>query len=271
MIAALRYELTRIRTIRSTWWISALAVGLGILIAGLLAWATWWEQRYGEGVSAKDLHELGPMIVTQLAATGQVPSLVSYLLAMLGIFAWGHEYRHGMIRASLTALNSRTALWLAKYAVVAVWAVGVAIVTMVGSILISLIFLGDRAGRLVNADVFAAMGKTLLYAVVLAWLAMAFTAITRSQAFAMVTLFLWPMLIEPLCAVFFLAVPGMDKHIELTRFLPFNAGTQLLNVMGDATSTFGNPLSALGGAIIFGGVAAVLMVASFLLFGRRDA
>ena len=55
---------------------------------------------------------------------------VVFVLAIIGIFAWGHEYRHGMIRASLTALNSRGALWVAKYLVVGAWVAVVAFVVL---------------------------------------------------------------------------------------------------------------------------------------------
>ena len=45
----------------------------------------------------------------------------------------------------------------------------------------------------------------------------------------------------------------------------------MVDVLTDATSTFGDPLSAVGGALIFGGVTVVLMAASYALFARRDA
>ena len=115
---ALAYEWTRIRTLRSTWWLTGSTMVVGIGISGLLAWALHSE--FSEHGSV-DLDGIGAAVVTQLAAVGQVPSLISFLLAILGVFAWGHEYRHGMIRASLTALPSRSALWTAKYLVVGIW------------------------------------------------------------------------------------------------------------------------------------------------------
>ena len=62
-------------------------------------------------------------------SSGEIPNVVCFILAILGIFAWGHEYRHGMIRASLTALNSRTALFVAKTVVVGLWVAGEAAYT----------------------------------------------------------------------------------------------------------------------------------------------
>lgn len=269
MRAALAYEWMRIRTIRSTWWLTGLALVLGIGVSTLFSWAFHHDFTHS-GVSAEDLQLLAPAVVTQLAATGHVPSIVCFILAILGIFAWGHEYRHGMIRASLTALNSRAALWTAKYVVVAVWVAVVAFLTMLGSGLVAVVFLHDYVS-IFTAQTWGIIGRQVLYGVLLAWLAMAFTSITRSQAFALVSIFLWPLLVESLVHVFFLLVPGLKDHTEVLRFLPFEAGNRMVDVLTDSTSTFGDPLSALGGTIVFGGLAAVLMAVSFVLFKQRDA
>lgn len=269
MRAALAYEWMRIRTIRSTWWLTGLALVLGIGVSTLFSWAFHHDFTHS-GVSAEDLDLLAPAVVTQLAATGHVPSIVCFILAILGIFAWGHEYRHGMIRASLTSLNSRAALWTAKYVVVAVWVAVVAFLTMLGSGLVAVVFLHDYVS-IFTAQTWSIIGRQVLYGVLLTWLAMAFTSITRSQAFALVSIFLWPLLVESLVHVFFLLVPGLKDHTEVLRFLPFEAGNRMVDVLTDSTSTFGDPLSALGGTVVFGGLAVLLMAASFALFQQRDA
>lgn len=269
MRAALAYEWMRIRTIRSTWWLTGLALVLGIGVSTLFSWAFHHDFTHS-GVSAEDLDLLAPAVVTQLAATGHVPSIVCFILAILGIFAWGHEYRHGMIRASLTALDSRAALWTAKYVVVAVWVAVVAFLTMLGSGLVAVVFLHDYVS-IFTAQTWSIIGRQVLYGVLLTWLAMAFTSITRSQAFALVSIFLWPLLVESLVHVFFLLVPGLKDHTEVLRFLPFEAGNRMVDVLTDSTSTFGDPLSALGGTVVFGGLAVLLMAASFALFQQRDA
>ena len=269
MRAALAYEWVRIRTIRSTWWLTGLALVSGVGISTLFSWAIHHDFTTS-GVNAEDLDELAPAVVTQLAASGQVPSVVCFILAILGIFAWGHEYRHGMIRASLTALNSRQALWTAKYAVVGAWVAAVGFVTMLLSGVVATLFLHDFV-TVFTADTWSIMGRQVLYGVLLTWLAMAFTSVTRSQAFALVSIFLWPLLIESLVTVFFLLVPGLRDHDEILRFLPFRAGRRMVDVFTESSSTFGDPLSALGGALVFGGLAALFMAASYTLFERRDA
>jgi ABC-type transport system involved in multi-copper enzyme maturation permease subunit len=269
MRSALAYEWVRIRTIRSTWWLTGLALVVGVGVSTLFSWAIHHDFSTS-GVHGDDLDGLAPAVATQLAATGHIPSLICFILAMLGIFAWGHEYRHGMIRASLTALNSRAALWVAKYLVVGAWLAVVAFVTMVLSALVAAAFLHGYV-NIFTAQTWGVIGRQVLYGVLLAWLAMAFTSLTRSQAFALVSIFLWPLLVESLVQLFFALVPGLRDHTDVLRFLPFQAGARMVDVLTSSSSTFGDPLSALGGTVVFGGLAAVLMAVSFVLFGRRDA
>ena len=269
MRAAFAYEWVRIRTIRSTWWLTGMAVVLGVGVSTLFSWAIHHDFTTS-GVHEDDLDGLAAGVVTQLAASGQIPSIVCYILAMLGIFAWGHEYRHGMIRASLTALNSRSALWVAKYAVVGAWVAVVALVTFLLSGVVAVLFLHDFI-TVFTGGTWSIIGRQVLYGIVLTWLGMAFTSVTRSQAFALVSIFLWPLLIEHLVQIFFALVPGLRDHTDILRFLPFQAGARMVDVLSDSTSTFGDPLSALGGTVVFGGVAVVLMGASFTLFRKRDA
>jgi len=267
--AALAYEWVRIRTIRSTWWLTGLALVLGVGLSVLFSWAIHHDFSQG-GINDEDLEGLGAAVVTQLAASGQIPSVVCFVLAILGIFAWGHEYRHGMIRASLTALSSRSSLWVAKYLVVGLWVAAVALTSMLVSGVIAAVFLHEYV-TVFTGQTWSIIGREAGYGVLLAWLAMAFTSLTRSQAFALVSIFLWPLLIEQLVHVFFLFVPGLRDHTDVLRFLPFRAGSRMVDVLSDPTSTFGDPLSALGGAIVFGGLAVALMVASYALFEKRDA
>lgn len=267
MRAALAYEWTRLRTLRSTWWLSGLAVVIGVGVAALLSWALHHEFSTHGSV---DLDGIGAAVATQLTATGAVPSVVCFLLAVVGIFAWGHEYRHGMIRASLTALPSRAAFWWAKVIVVGAWVAVVVAVTTLLSALVGLLVLHQYV-TVLTGTTWRVIGCQVLYGVLLTWLAMAFTAVTRSQAFALTALFLWPLLIESLVFVFFEIVPQLRDDTGLLRFLPFRAGRSMTDVIDSSHGVFGDPLSPLGGSLIFGGTAAVLLVVSLVLFRRRDA
>ncbi|HEU4568536.1 MAG TPA: hypothetical protein VFR99_10915 [Marmoricola sp.] len=270
MSAALAYEWMRVRTIRSTWWLTAIAVLIGLLIAFGISLGTAVELGNGSQPGGEDRHLLGPVITSSAAAAG-APCLIGYVLAMIGIFAWGHEYRHGMIRASLTALNSRGAFWTAKFAVTGAWVAVVTFVVMLLSATLGWLFLQDYGIAIFTGRTWGVVGREVLYVVVLTWLAMAFTALTRSQAFALVMIFLWPLLVESVITVIFNLVPGLRDHSDLARFLPFGAGARMIDVTQQASGTFGSPLSALGGFVVFGGLGVVLMAVSWGLLQRRDA
>jgi ABC-2 type transport system permease protein len=270
MIAALRYEWVRIRTIRSTIWLSVIALVFGIGLSFLIAMGTSFSFASENPPGPQDIDGLGPGVVTQFAALG-APYFVAYILAMIGVFAWGHEYRHGMIRATLTALNSRTASWIAKFLVVGLWVLVIGALTMLGSLLVGLLWLSDDPVELVTSATAGAIVRTLVYTLLLTWLAAAFTALTRNQTAALVLLFLWPLAVENVITLVFQLVPALRSHQDLTRFLPFNAGSRIVDQFEKAGSVFGQPLSLVGALLIFGGLAVIGMVASLALFHRRDA
>lgn len=270
MTEALRYEWVRIRTVRSTIWLSVIALAFGIGLSFLVSMGTSFSFGSSSPPSRADVEGMGPGIVTQFAALG-APYFVAYILAMIGVFAWGHEYRHGMIRATLTALSSRTASWVAKFLVVGLWVLVVGALTMLGSLLAGLLWLSDDPVDLVTSATAAAVVRTLVYTLLLTWVAAAFTAVTRNQTAALVLLFLWPLAVENVITLVFQLVPALRPHSDLTRFLPFNAGGRIVNQFTEATSVFGQPLSLVGALLIFGGLAVAGMAASLALFHRRDA
>ena len=270
MSAALAYEWMRIRTIRSTFWLSAIALVFGVGLSFLVAMGTHFSLTSSHPPPSSDLRGFGPGVVTQFAAFG-VPYFVAYILAMLSVFAWGHEYRHGMVRATLTALNSRTAAWVAKFLVVGVWVFGVALLTMLGSMLAGLLWLHGDGVELVTGATWWVMARTLVYTLLFSWMAAAFTALVRNQTAALVLLFLWPLALENVVSVVFQLVPSLRSHADLTRFLPSTAGTRIISQIPRAEGFFGSPLSIGGAVVIFGVLAALAMVGSFVLFHRRDA
>lgn len=270
MTDALRYEWTRLRTLRSTWWITGGALVAGIVVSLLFSWGFRSNLRSGAGSGGLRFDAVGGVVVTQLAGTGEVPSMVGFVLAIIGILAWGHEYRYGLVRTSLTALNSRRRLWLAKYLVVGAWVGCWAFVISLVSGLASIPMLHGLAPVFVG-ETWSVMLRNVVLVVLLTWLAMGLTSVTRSQVFSLVGIFLWPLLVETLLTLFFVLIPALRPHRDVLRFLPFAASRRIVDALGSAGSTFGLPLSPLGGTIVFGVVAAVLVAASCWLFLRRDA
>jgi ABC-2 type transport system permease protein len=270
MSAALRYEWMRLRTIRSTYWLSVIAIVFGVGLSFLVAMGVHFSMSSAHPPTHSDLRGMGAGLTTQFAAFG-APDFVAYILAMVSVFSWGHEYRHGMIRATLTALTSRPATWVAKFVVTGLWVLAVTAVTMFLSLLAGWLWLHGDGARLLTHTTWAVAGRTLLYVLVFSWLAAAFTALVRNQTAALVLLFLWPLAVETIVAVVFSLVPALRDNQDLTRFLPFNAGTRIISQIPKSHSVFGMPLSVVGALVIFGGLTLVALVASLVLFRNRDA
>ena len=158
VIAALKYEWVRIRTIRSTWWLSAVVLVFGMGLSFLTAMGMSLLVRQPDAPTQEDLEIIGPGIVTQFANFG-VPYFVGYIIAMLGVLAWGHEYRHGMIRATLTALSSRTAhgprstSWSARG-----WRRS-PLLTLLGSVLVGWLWLAGNGVRVCDRPTSAVVGR----------------------------------------------------------------------------------------------------------------
>ncbi|QNN53785.1 hypothetical protein [Nocardioides mesophilus] len=272
MTDALRYEWVRIRTVRSTYWLTGIALLFALLVSIAVSWAMRATFGTAEGPSPEDLREIGPWLGTQFARAG-APYFIAYLLAMIGILGWGHEYRHGMIRATLTALPSRPTVWVAKYVVTSVWVAVTVLACYLLATVVGWLFLSGLDVAIFTGETWQGLLRAVLYAVVLSCLAMAFTALVRNQTAALVFLFIWPLAIENIIQLMFFIVPGLNDHAELPRFLPFSAGNRINSdtVFAPGDTLFGSPLTWVGGLLVFGGVTVVAMVASASLFSRRDA
>ncbi len=280
MTSALKYEWARLTTLRSTWWISAGAILIGVGFTFFVAMVIQLNTPV-ELVGRPD-KEYSRFILdaamTQFSNVDPMFYLLAYVVAILGVLAWGHEYRHGMIRATLTAVPNRTAVFSAKLVVVGAWVAVVVVISCLLSLLVTLIWFAGLDFDFDLPYLLLAMLKRVAFTVLLTWLVMGATVLIRHQTFSLVMLYLWPLGIETMVRFLFLAlgaVTGDDDVYEATRFLPFNAGGRIMqNWSGsfqDNLDTFGDPLSALGGLIIFGGFTAVVLAGSLVAFQKRDA
>ena len=274
MTAALKYEWTRIRTIRSTYWISAIAIVLGVGLSLLISIGTSVSLGEEGGPSVGEADFLAPAIVTQFAAV-QGPYLVAFILAIIAVFSWGHEYRHGMIRATLTAIESRRNVWIAKFVVLAAWTLTVLVVILLLATLAGWVFLHDDGVKFATSALWEQYARTLVYTLCFLWVAASAASLLRNQTAALVALFVWPLAVEPIVRLILVAIPGLDDLEKLSRYLPFQAGGRIIRntEIGRALDAMlgGEQISGTAGFVVFAGFTAVLMAASFVLFARRDA
>lgn len=271
MIAALRYEWMRIISIRSTYWLTATTLVIGAGISTLISWG-FSDTAAGAGIAPADLPGVAPGVVTQAAAFGP-PYIVAFLMAIVGVLAWGHEYRHGMIRATFTAVPSRTAIWLSKYVVTLLWVAVSMVLTFVASSIAGWLFLSDNGISFTSRTVFETEGRALLVGVLLTMFAMSITAILRHQTAALVLLFIWPLVIESIISIVFVVVPSLRDHTALLHYLPFRAMGRMIQLPGfTGDGPFSaDPLTLTQAGLVFGGYVLAAVVASLVLLRSRDA
>ena len=272
MIDALRYEYLRLRTIRSTYWLLALALAFQLVMSLLIAWRMSVAANPPSGDDAFDV------LATIGASAGLAPLFVAYIIGLLGVFSTGHEYRHGMIRATLTAVPNRTHVFVAKV-------ISTAAIAAVGALGCILIALGGAAGfgldmpstgELVNLT-----AGTVIYTALFALSGLAYAAITRNQTAAVALLMLVPSLVEQIIKAIILAIKsssddprGTGGLVQILKFLPYDAGGQMYTraSIEDLLGFFGVvPFGAVGGGIVMGVFVGGLLAISYALFVRRDA
>jgi ABC-2 type transport system permease protein len=103
--AVVRSEWTKLRSVRATWWCTALY----LLVVG----GSGWLAAASTDTSAR------ADIAVQTALTGF--GVGQLALVVLGVLAVSEEFASGMVLVSLTTVPRRTRLLLAKTVVVAVW------------------------------------------------------------------------------------------------------------------------------------------------------
>ena len=272
MIDALRYEWVRLWSIRSTYWLIGIAIGIQLVLSLIIA----WQLPSSGPLSGGD--DVFAILVTIGASLGSAPLLIAYILGLVGVFSMGHEYRHGMIRATLTALPSRLTVLMAKVVVAALVAGTAAVVCVLIAVLTASLF---DVGMPTGDGFWSITTGTVIYTMLFTVSGLAFAAITRNQTAAVAMLLLVPTLVEAIIVAVVLAIKfGSDDPTAeggfagLLKFLPYDAGGQMYTRLSidRALEIFGIvPFGAVGGGLVMGTFVAILLAISAALFLRRDA
>lgn len=263
MLDALRFEWTRLTTLRSTYWLigSGLVCALAIpVIAGLAASDQPLNAEFvGAGLNG--------------GASFGIPFLAVFM-AIIGIFATGHEYRHGTIQPTLTSLPQRSRLILSKILVVSVTTVLVTVLSVALNASVLLAFWGELPGMF-DDPVLPALVGYVLYTLIYTLIGLGLGLLFRGVPSALIVIFLMPLIVETVI-VGLSFIPALDWLVPVVKFLPFTAGQQLMTIgPADLGSGPGGPDFDLFGRWESGGVFAafaVLIIGSaWYLFKRRDA
>ena len=256
----LRSELTKIRSVRSTYW------SLFLLVVAGIAWSVAFcagEASRWPHLSAQDKVGFDPAqaSVVGLALLGQL------VIVVLGTLTLTSEYSTGMIRTSLTVMPRRGVLYGAKAAVFTVIALVVALLTSFAAFFIGQALLSGThvTATLSQPGVLQAVIGAALYVALCGLFAFGLGLILRNTAGAMTAayglLFLVPELAKALPSTW---------YADVVRWLP---GGDVVNaITSTQTSSLSpNMFSAWGEFAVFGAYTVAVLVAGAVLFHRRDA
>jgi ABC-2 type transport system permease protein len=247
-------ERIKLFTTRSPWWcmLIALVLTVGFSVA-IIANAS----------------DVVPASVANAESGYQFGVIVIMVMAALAVTT---EYGFGTIRASFQAVPNRTAVLLAKVAVVGILA------AVIGEISA---FLAWGAARLIKPGPLTALdgdqalrnvfGMGLVY-LVAAVIAVSVGILIRQSAGAIAILLVYVLLVESLVTL----IPTIGPKIQ--EWMPFNmahnflsAGAQTAGGPEAARAVAQMPLSAWGSLAYFAGFGVVILAAALFTANRRDA
>jgi ABC-2 type transport system permease protein len=272
VIDALRYEYMRLRTLRSTYWLIGIAMAFQLVMSIVIAIVV------ANSDSAVDDDTVFDVLATIGASSGFAPLFIAFVIGLLGVFSTGHEYRHGMIRATLTAIPNRRHVFVAKVVSTILVSAFAAVLCILIALLCVLGF-GLQAPSL--KDFVDMTAGTTIFTVLFSLSGLAYGALTRNQTAAVALLLLVPTVIEAIIRAIVIAIKGFSDDpseqggfVQILRFLPYDAGGQLYTraSINDLLSFLGyTPFGAIGGGIVLTVFVSALLAGAYALFLRRDA
>ena len=252
-------ELTKIRSVRSTYWT------LFVLVLASIAWCVayclgtvhQWPHMSAQDRSGFDATQ---NTILGLALLGQL------IIVVLGALMITSEYSTGMVRTSLTVMPRRGTLYAAKAAVFAAVSLVVSFATSFGTFFLGRMLLSSThvAMSLSQPGVLRSVTIAALYIEVCGLFAFGIGALVRNTAGALTLAFGFLVLVSELIRTL-----PVFLHNDLIRWVP---GGGSLNAM---TATIGGRIphafSAWGELAVFAGYAVIMLAAGAVAFIRRDA
>ena len=248
MIAALKYEWRRLWSIRATWIMSVSY----LVLVGLLGALPIYLDKKGPAQSWNGLY----------SASSSLLCLI--LLSVIASQTFGHEYRYGLIRLTLTEFPKRERVFVAKLILLGVYYI---LIATAGWSLLGIIGATAPEGRVsANVDGYSMAGgkiPELWQSFAFGWgylvIAFAVTVLTRNLALGIVLPFVTATLVEQIItALSTLAKGRMDW---LVHILPFTNGDAWLS---------GNSELQQPGLVYLAWVVGILLL-SAIRFHKSDA
>ncbi len=243
---AIKAEFRKLLTVRSTYFISGIAVVLTIFFAF-----------YVEGFKAAPADMLDPHLTANNVLV--IVNNLSIFCAIVAILLATHEYRYNTIMYTLTASSSRTKTLLAKLVAVSVYSlIFVAIIGLLAAVMSRL---GAQVHGLTPVAQTAGYGDLIWRCLFYGWstgvAALVLALIIRIQVGAIASLFLIPTA-EQLLGI-------LLKHNSI--YLPFMAQSAILTAPFPGRGVITHSTAAL----VFTGYVVGGLIVAWVLFQKRDA
>ncbi|OLF12213.1 hypothetical protein BLA60_09480 [Actinophytocola xinjiangensis] len=251
--AAVLAELTKARTVRSTWWSLGIAVVLSIGLSGLLS------------LSLRDA-PLAPGTVWDPVRFGYFGVTIGLIvLVVFGVLLVSTEFTTGTISASLAAVPRRGVFLGAKALAGTAIALVVSVVIGFGAFLLAQPLLGERGTTLGEPGVLRAVLGACTFLTLMSVFAMGLAAILRST----------PLCLGILIPVLFLNSQGLANLPAIravTQFLPDQVGLVMMSGVAQPADGLGHTDFGPGAAtLILLGWALAALAGGFVAVHRRDA
>ena len=259
MGACLLYEWRRITSIRSTYVLAFLFFASTGLVAFLV------YQVSGAGIPAEEGGLAGGDVPLGVIVQAGTNFLSAIFVTTVAAQSFGHEYRYGMVRLTLSEFPRRPQVYAAKLLMVLVWVAALYLVSI--AVAVAVVRLAGGQVGLGGPELGEQLLRAGLYLLGYCTIAFALTALTRNLILGVVIPLLLGAVVEPLASA------GLSDRLPwLPGYLPISAGQRFLSgdqanaVMGaDATAAIPS------GGLVFLAWVVVLAVVALVLFDRRDA
>ena len=256
---ATRSEWIKIRTLRSTWITSMIAVFLTVL--------------FGAGSAIAYAKTEG---MSDSAAGGLITGTTfgEIVVAVLGALVITGEYSSGQIRSPLAAVPRRTRVFAAKSLVIAIWSFLLGVISLLLSWLVAAPFMGDEAPSFSDTHIVGFIWGTGLAFAGIALLSLGMGYLVRSTAGAITVV---------VVLLFIISIPlslmAMKWHwaANVSSVMPSSvvqSVTDPFTVSGQTTWADTNPslfLTHTQAVLIFGAWVLVPLIAGWFVFSKRDA
>lgn len=256
---ATRSEWIKIRTLRSTWITSMIAVFLTVL--------------FGAGSAIAYAKTEG---MSDSAAGGLITGTTfgEIVVAVLGALVITGEYSSGQIRSTLAAVPRRTRVFAAKSLVIAIWSFLLGVISLLLSWLVAAPFMGDEAPSFSDTHIVGFIWGTGLAFAGIALLSLGMGYLVRSTAGAITVVVI---------LLFIISIPlslmAMKWHwaANVSSVMPSSvvqSVTDPFTVSGQTTWADTNPslfLTHTQAVLIFGAWVLIPLIAGWFVFSKRDA